>query len=339
MPEMAGKFICPDPFGFAAGHNLYAYAHNSPLVYYDPDGEWVHIAAGAGFGAAFGAGAYGLQVWLTDEEWDWAKFAIYTGAGALSGAATAATFGIGGGLAMKGAIAGAVGGGVHGSVSAGGIAAYETGDVRLALREAAIGGTIGALSGAAGGAAGGAVLGKLTGAISPKAWTIAGKVVPQWVRGLTTSVGVGATAGGSSGAVSGGFRGYRADGWDGVLPGSLRGAARGSIAGAAGGGIAFGLGKATDALQRSSWDKNRQNYWKQEERKHGASYSEANRQRMRQGRAPQRVNPKTGQMESMELHHDHVSQRSGLPRTFTDRSWNLKKVWPDEHRAIDPFRR
>ena len=36
------------------------------------------------------------------------------------------------------------------------------------------------------------------------------------------------------------------------------------------------------------------------------------------GQAPQRVNPETGQLESMELHHRVLPQRSGLPRSFID---------------------
>lgn len=51
-----------------------------------------------------------------------------------------------------------------------------------------------------------------------------------------------------------------------------------------------------------------------------------------EGLAPQRFNPNTVLMESMELHHHIVPQRNGGLFDFI-------KVWPDEHRAIDPFRR
>ncbi len=238
LPEMAGKFICPDPFGFAAGHNLYAYAHNSPLVYYDPDGEWVHIAAGAGFGAAFGAGAYGLQVWLTDEEWDWAKFAIYTGAGALSGAAGAATFGAslawtsGAGLTatqsgiIGSTLAGAAGGTTHGLVSSGGIAYYETGDLALATRQGAKGALISGGLGAVGGAAGGAVLSK----VGASFW------------GATAS---GAAGGAAAGGVHEGIQGaIETRTWSGTMRGALLGTARGAATGGAIGAAGWGVGRA-----------------------------------------------------------------------------------------------
>ena len=33
-----GRWLTPDPAGFVDGPNLYAYVHNNPLKYYDPDG-------------------------------------------------------------------------------------------------------------------------------------------------------------------------------------------------------------------------------------------------------------------------------------------------------------
>lgn len=35
-----GRWITPDPAGFAAGPNLYAYVHNNPYAYVDPDGQF-----------------------------------------------------------------------------------------------------------------------------------------------------------------------------------------------------------------------------------------------------------------------------------------------------------
>jgi len=35
-----GRWITPDPAGFADGPNLYAYVHNQPLIYIDPDGQF-----------------------------------------------------------------------------------------------------------------------------------------------------------------------------------------------------------------------------------------------------------------------------------------------------------
>jgi RHS repeat-associated protein len=104
LPEMGGKFISPDPLGFVAGHNLYAYANNDPLTYYDPDGEVPHVLVGAGIGALIGGGSYALQVLIIGEEWDTRKFLIRTGSGALAGAA----FALVGPLAYNPATAGTI---------------------------------------------------------------------------------------------------------------------------------------------------------------------------------------------------------------------------------------
>ncbi len=80
-----------------------------------------------------------------------------------------------------------------------------------------------------------------------------------------------------------------------------------------------------------AWSTVRQRFWKNEAFLNGSAYSESNLLRMQKGLAPQRLNPNTGLMESMELHHHIVPQRNrGL--------FDFIKVWPDEHRALDPFR-
>ncbi len=81
-----------------------------------------------------------------------------------------------------------------------------------------------------------------------------------------------------------------------------------------------------------TWSTVRQRVWKNEAFNSASSYSESNALRMQKGLAPQRLNPNTGVMESMELHHHVVPQREGGLFDFI-------KVWPDEHRALDPFRR
>ena len=55
---------------------------------------------------------------------------------------------------------------------------------------------------------------------------------------------------------------------------------------------------------------------------------------MRKGKAPQRINGKTGKLESKELHHKIPRRKGG-----SDAKQNLKEVWPDEHSEIDNFRR
>ena len=78
------------------------------------------------------------------------------------------------------------------------------------------------------------------------------------------------------------------------------------------------------------WNTVRQRYWKNEALKKADNYSPANVDRMKKGLAPQRINPKTGKVESMELHHTPPQRDGGL--------FDVKEVWPDQHGAIDPFR-
>ena len=96
---------------------------------------------GGGVGAVLGGGAYMVQVWMTAEQFSWAKFGICTLAGGASGALTAATFGaasayLGTGLAadfLAGGTAGGGGGITHGLIASGGNTWLETGSFSQAL--------------------------------------------------------------------------------------------------------------------------------------------------------------------------------------------------------------
>jgi RHS repeat-associated protein len=80
------------------------------------------------------------------------------------------------------------------------------------------------------------------------------------------------------------------------------------------------------------WDTVRQRHWKN--RANGAGledFAEENLDRMRRGRAPQRKSPRTGRIESKELHHTPPRRDGGL--------FDFEEVWPGEHAAVDPFRR
>src|SRR5690606_1962403 len=47
-----GRWTAKDPILFAGGQsNLYGYAGNDPVNFFDPNGEWAHVAAGAAIGA------------------------------------------------------------------------------------------------------------------------------------------------------------------------------------------------------------------------------------------------------------------------------------------------
>lgn len=51
-----GRWITPDPLGFEDGPNLYTYAHNRPLVFIDPDGQFAFLAPLAYFAATTALG-------------------------------------------------------------------------------------------------------------------------------------------------------------------------------------------------------------------------------------------------------------------------------------------
>lgn len=88
---LVGRFLSPDNYVQAPDNsqtfNRYSYCLNNPLVYTDPDGEWVHLVVAAVIG--------GTMNWMmngAEFSWDGLK---YFGVGALSGALGA---GIGAGI-------------------------------------------------------------------------------------------------------------------------------------------------------------------------------------------------------------------------------------------------
>jgi hypothetical protein len=81
-----------------------------------------------------------------------------------------------------------------------------------------------------------------------------------------------------------------------------------------------------------AWSTVRQRFWKNEFFLNSSKYPDvSNLLRMKKGLAPQFKNPKTGILESMELHHNKVPQRKGGLFEFI-------KVTPEQHKKIDPFR-
>jgi len=88
-----GRWLTPDPVGYAAGMNLYAYCANYPAAGVDPDGQCFFIlaAGGAITGGIFG----GVSAWLHGEN-------IWVGAG--KGMLIGAVAGFTGGLAGAGVV-------------------------------------------------------------------------------------------------------------------------------------------------------------------------------------------------------------------------------------------
>lgn len=88
----------------------------------------------------------------------------------------------------------------------------------------------------------------------------------------------------------------------------------------------------TSMGREPAWSTVRTRYWKNQatleamEKKWGAE----NLERMRRGLAPRRTNPRTGKLESMELHHPVPRKEGG--KEFVE-------LWPDEHAKVDRYRR
>jgi RHS repeat-associated protein len=169
-----GVWGTPDPANQLM--NPYGYGKN-PAQMVDPDGEWLHIAIGAVVGAAVGvytsvkAGHPILSV----------STLAYAGAGAASGAATAATAGLAGPL-----ITGAVGSGAIGLGASAGVAGFA--------------GTV--ASGAAIGAIGGAVSYSATVSVGLGTGDMKHLTAGQFWEGFAVSSLSGAAFGGASSGVS-----------------------------------------------------------------------------------------------------------------------------------------
>jgi hypothetical protein len=139
-----------DPFS-SQHYNRYSYAHNNPLVYNDPDGQWVNFAIGAAVG-----GVSGYMIGRSQGKRGWSLVG-YTLAGAGIGAATAGigqavvgSFGVTvGPWSTVGAYA--AGGAASGAVSGGSFAALAGGSWKDVGRGALLGGAIGGATGALGG--------------------------------------------------------------------------------------------------------------------------------------------------------------------------------------------
>ena len=104
--------------------------------------------------------------------------------------------------------------------------------------------------------------------------------------------------------------------------------------------VRFRRWKSGDAIDKPmpdgsepSWNTVRSRYWKNRAASSFGEFSDRNLRLMRRGHAPVDFNPRTGAMESRELHHV-LPQRTG----GSNAPLNLRELTPDQHGAIDAFR-
>ncbi len=157
-----GRFLSPDSYvqapDFTQSFNRYSYGLNNPLVYTDPDGEFIILAAvliGAGFGAW-----QGYKIGKAHGATGWGMAGYMLGGAAIGGVAGVASAGVG--IAVGGAVAGAGLGGFAAGAITGAAAGVTTGAINGFGMTALCGGTLGQSFAAAGM---GALIGAGTGAV------------------------------------------------------------------------------------------------------------------------------------------------------------------------------
>ncbi len=91
------------------------------------------------------------------------------------------------------------------------------------------------------------------------------------------------------------------------------------------------INNLTSSGKVPSWSAVRKRYWKNQAALNPTKYDSENLARMQEGNAPQRFNETTRVWESMELDHTPPQRTGGL--------FDVQPVWPDEHAAVDPFRK
>lgn len=118
-----GRFLSPDPYvqmpDYPNNFNRYAYALNNPLIYTDPDGEFIHIIIGGVIGGAINLGIKAFQGKIHSFKDGFVAFGIGAAAGAIGAATGGGAFlAAGGGAAGAGGFLAGAAGGMMGSAFA-----------------------------------------------------------------------------------------------------------------------------------------------------------------------------------------------------------------------------
>ena len=145
---LLGYVYIPNRLAMVQSQNSYIYCVNTPTIYVDTSGNWIHIAIGAGIGLLSGGIISAATQYLKGEKIDWGKIAISAVTGALSGALAAT------GVGLVGQIAGNT---VLGAASSFTEEIYiNNGDItKTNITEVMKGAVLGAAGGLLGGAGGG----------------------------------------------------------------------------------------------------------------------------------------------------------------------------------------
>ena len=253
LPDMHGRFMSPEPFGFLLGPALYAYAEGDPINKYDPDGRFVLLTAlaiGAAIGAVVGGGGVAVSDLRSGRGFSLKRTLVGAGVGSVAGGLAGVTFGaVSGAIATAGGVsifgatipaaisapilggsaAGAVGGAAAKGLSTGIVTYSATGDLSKALSAGTKAAGKGAIIGAIAGGAAGAVA----------------SVAGFGLSGMTA-------AGGTAGSIDRGIEGTLAaldEGFGAALMAGMKGAMTGAVVGAVTGAAVFGAANVTGLIK------------------------------------------------------------------------------------------
>jgi RHS repeat-associated protein len=226
-----GRFISPDPTGFAAGDpNLYRYCNNSPTMLTDPTGQWAVADDAVALGGGFLSGIVGQGVGdlLSGHFSGWEA---YVGAG-MGGAAAGETLLYTGNPILAGMAGGAVGNATTQGLrmASGTQQSFDLSSLAIATGAGGLGAGLGTVANTLT-----APLGRMI-SVGLQSNLSLSPALSCYITSTLLSGVNGSLVGGALGGITGGIQAYVNQGWNGVLGGIYNGAAQG-----AGQGLTNGL--------------------------------------------------------------------------------------------------